>query len=49
MWEDANANGGEWALTMENNRRCSTGAGSGMALVYEELGESDEICSAVIS
>lgn len=52
MWEDAaNAQGGKWVLTMKNNPalldRCW--AWLAMALVGEELEESDEICGAVVS
>ncbi|THH20308.1 hypothetical protein EW146_g1013 [Bondarzewia mesenterica] len=52
MWEDeANANGGKWVLTMKNNPalldRCWQWLT--MALVGEELDESDEICGAVVS
>jgi hypothetical protein len=52
MWEDeANANGGKWVLTMKNNPqlldRCW--AWLAMALVGEDLDESDEICGAVVS
>ena len=52
MWEDeANANGGKWVLTMKNNPmlldQCLQWLT--MALVGEELDESDEICGAVVS
>ncbi|ETW75701.1 hypothetical protein HETIRDRAFT_422374 [Heterobasidion irregulare TC 32-1] len=52
MWEDdANANGGKWVLTMKNNPalldRCWQWLT--MALVGEELDETDEICGAVVS
>ncbi|KAF7797376.1 hypothetical protein EIP86_008571 [Pleurotus ostreatoroseus] len=52
MWEDeANANGGKWVLTMKNNAqlldRCWIWLA--MALVGEDLDESDEICGAVVS
>lgn len=52
MWEDeANANGGKWVLTMKNNPalldRCWSWLA--MALVGEELEDTDEICGAVVS
>ena len=52
MWEDeANANGGKWVLTMKNNPQLLDRCWSwlSMALVGEELDESDEICGAVVS
>ncbi|KAF8268558.1 translation initiation factor eIF 4e-like domain-containing protein [Lactarius quietus] len=52
MWEDeANANGGKWVLTMKNNPTLLDQCWQWltMALVGEELDESDEICGAVVS
>jgi len=52
MWEDeANANGGKWVLTMKNNQTLLDQCWQWltMALVGEELDESDEICGAVVS
>ena len=52
MWEDeANANGGKWVLTMKNNPALLDQCWQWltMALVGEELDESDEICGAVVS
>ena len=52
MWEDeANANGGKWVLTMKNNPTLLDQSWQWltMALVGEELDESDEICGAVVS
>lgn len=52
MWEDeANANGGKWVLTMKMNPqlldRCWFYLA--LALIGEDLDESDEICGAVVS
>lgn len=52
MWEDpANADGGKWVLTMRNNPQLTDRCWSWltMALVGEEIEESDEICGAVVS
>ncbi|KAI0253434.1 eukaryotic translation initiation factor 4E class II [Lactifluus subvellereus] len=52
MWEDeANANGGKWVLTMKNNPALLDQCWQWltMALVGEELDETDEICGAVVS
>ncbi|CCL98035.1 uncharacterized protein FIBRA_00029 [Fibroporia radiculosa] len=52
MWEDpANAEGGKWVLTMKNNPQLLDRCWSwlAMALVGEDLDESDEICGAVVS
>lgn len=52
MWEDeANANGGKWVLTMKNQPQLLDRCWSwlAMAMVGEELDETDEICGAVVS
>ena len=49
MWEDeANTNGGKWVLTMRNNPQLLDRCWNylTMAMVGEELEDTDEICGA---